>query len=214
MTKIVLDCQKCGGSLEITDAMEIFRCQYCGMPYLVDRSDGRIRITQLEERVSKVEDEQAQMRTDLVEAKIFQVRKSIEGIFRKLETIDGGKQRAYFQASHIEDLYTEEWELRQEYIEKGGEKAEIVGFINPVEVFPMVREVLPRVKLRVGYGYKLSLSDHYYYPTVEKYAFMAGAQTLAKFPRDEIKLSWYLGRSFKEKFTAILQERYPGIQIR
>ena len=35
MEKIVLDCQKCGGALEITEDLELFKCQYCGMPYMV-----------------------------------------------------------------------------------------------------------------------------------------------------------------------------------
>jgi len=195
--------------------MEIFKCQYCGTPYLIERSDGGIRITRLEERVSKVEDEQAQMRAGLVEAKILQVRRSIDQIFNELNRIaDGKKRAAYFQASNIEDLYEEEWELRKEYIAKGGEKADIVGFINPVGVIPMLRELLPRAKnLRVGFGSKITWRpfEVYYYPTVENYWLMQ-TSTLVEFKRDEVKVK--LRGSFKEQLASKLEQLYPGMQIR
>lgn len=56
MKKMSLDCSKCGGTLEITDQMSFFECQHCGTPYLVESSDGGLRIQRLEARVDTLED--------------------------------------------------------------------------------------------------------------------------------------------------------------
>ena len=55
MQKITLDCSRCGGALEITEDMELFKCPYCETPYIVERSEGSVRIVKLEQRVDKLE---------------------------------------------------------------------------------------------------------------------------------------------------------------
>jgi DNA-directed RNA polymerase subunit RPC12/RpoP len=55
MQKIALDCQKCGGRLEIDEKTDLFRCAHCGTPYLVKRADDYLQVVQLEERVDVLE---------------------------------------------------------------------------------------------------------------------------------------------------------------
>lgn len=54
--KIILDCSKCGGTLKITKDTDLFKCEFCGTPYMVKREDGGIRIIKLEEKVEEIKD--------------------------------------------------------------------------------------------------------------------------------------------------------------
>ena len=58
MDKLALDCSKCGGALEITPDMDMFKCPFCGVPYMVERKDGTTRVIRLEQRVSVLEEKQ------------------------------------------------------------------------------------------------------------------------------------------------------------
>lgn len=57
MNKITLDCSQCGGPLEVTEDMELFRCPHCETPFLVERSEGSIKINRLEKRVDSLEED-------------------------------------------------------------------------------------------------------------------------------------------------------------
>lgn len=83
MSRIVLDCNKCGGALEVTEDMEMFRCQYCGTPYLVERKDGATRIIQLEQRVSQLEERQVETESTVSEIGVKQ--ESLDSGVAKIE---------------------------------------------------------------------------------------------------------------------------------
>ena len=53
--KIVLDCEKCGAGLEITQDADLLRCGHCNTPYLVTFEEGTVRVRRLEERVARIE---------------------------------------------------------------------------------------------------------------------------------------------------------------
>jgi len=59
MDKLALDCSKCGGALEITPDMEVFKCPFCGVPYMVEREEGTVRVIRLEQRVRVLEEKQS-----------------------------------------------------------------------------------------------------------------------------------------------------------
>jgi len=85
---ITLDCQKCGGSLEISDEFEIYSCPYCGMQYLVQSSEKGITIRKLDERVSKVENEQTEIKINLLASDLEQIRSKINEVFSNLALKD------------------------------------------------------------------------------------------------------------------------------
>jgi DNA-directed RNA polymerase subunit RPC12/RpoP len=92
MTKITLDCTKCGGALEITEGTELFQCTYCGTPYLVERSEGSVRVVRLEERVDQLEADQHVMRVDVARVELEQLltgRKEMEEAFKQQRTQGG-----------------------------------------------------------------------------------------------------------------------------
>lgn len=62
MEKMLLICQQCGGTLEITEDIELFKCKFCDTPYLVKREGGAVHVQRLEKRVEKLEVAQTQMR--------------------------------------------------------------------------------------------------------------------------------------------------------
>jgi hypothetical protein len=45
---IVLSCQKCGASLQVTDDLEIFACAHCGTSHRVDRGGGIVSLRKVE----------------------------------------------------------------------------------------------------------------------------------------------------------------------
>jgi hypothetical protein len=60
-----LDCTKCGGPLEVTEDIEMFKCPFCGTPFLVERSAGSVTIRELTERVDSLEVGQREVRLGL-----------------------------------------------------------------------------------------------------------------------------------------------------
>ncbi len=77
MAKITLNCSKCGGTLEITDDKELFKCQYCGTPYLVERSEGNIRIQKLERRLDTLEAKQYEINAKMELDKVITERQNL-----------------------------------------------------------------------------------------------------------------------------------------
>lgn len=94
MRKIALDCGKCGGALEVTEDMEMFKCPYCGTPYMVERSEGTVKIVKLERRVEQLEVEQRQIRSSVASIELKELlaeRKELEEQFKQegLKSRDG-----------------------------------------------------------------------------------------------------------------------------
>lgn len=83
MNKIILDCSKCGGALDITDDMELFKCPYCGVPYMVERSEGSVRIVKLEQRVDKLEVEQRGLRAKIELDELLAKREEVEQLHKE-----------------------------------------------------------------------------------------------------------------------------------
>ena len=54
--KLILNCSQCGGRLEVTEDIELFKCEYCGMPYMVERSGGTVQIIELRQRLGALEE--------------------------------------------------------------------------------------------------------------------------------------------------------------
>ena len=86
MSTIVLDCQKCGGTLTITEELEVFKCEFCGTPYMVERSAGTTRIILLEQRVGHLEDRQVLLKEGVVAlSQINEVKAELERKEKELQ---------------------------------------------------------------------------------------------------------------------------------
>jgi DNA-directed RNA polymerase subunit RPC12/RpoP len=130
MDKIVLDCSKCGGVLEITQDIEIFKCQYCGTPYMVERSEGTVRIIKLEQRVEKIEAEQSKIRVEVMEKEFLQIIDEIEQVRLDEKHYLKNSNRLFDNitdfAQGINKLYQKAFELKQEYTQRGGSNSLIL----------------------------------------------------------------------------------------
>lgn len=54
MEKFTLDCPKCGGSLDISFGVDLFRCSYCGTPTKLIKNGSTISLAILEEKVTEI----------------------------------------------------------------------------------------------------------------------------------------------------------------
>jgi len=212
MDKIVLDCQKCGGALEITGDVELFKCQYCGTPYLVKRSDGSVRVSRLEERVSQVEEDQAALRVSMLESRILQARANIAEVFRELDSLDDDKKDKFSGQSDIEGLYQDERKLREQYASAGGTDPAILNYVNPLEVLEMCHKLNPKTDWKLGYAKRLSRTplETYMCPCLFRWGFFANQSIW--FLRDGIQL--HVSNPDKDGLVRMLQKRYPKVPVK
>jgi DNA-directed RNA polymerase subunit RPC12/RpoP len=146
MGKIILNCSQCGGTLEVTDEMDLFKCQYCDMPYMVKRSDGSVQIVQLEQRVAKIEREQENLRRNAIESEWRELTKEREVIVGKRRAQSGNIRKP---ARSLTNLFERALKLKREYIEVGGSDPRIIGMPNPIEISQKLQEVFPEYSAKV-----------------------------------------------------------------
>ena len=149
MEKIVLDCQKCGGTLEITPEIEIFKCKYCDTPYLVKRNAGSIQITKLEERIEIVENKQISQSKDMYFFEIKNLHGDIEVIISKVKE---ARKKAlftydkFYKSQGLEEKLERVVALTKKYINLGGNDSEILNYGNPYEFLIPLKNKFPAEK--------------------------------------------------------------------
>jgi len=135
MNKISLDCSKCGGHLEITKNMELFKCPYCNMPYMVQREEGETRIIKLEERVSDLEENISEIFNNSILSELAAIDKEYEMLAINHDSLSS---RPDVQKKYVV-VVQKEHKLIQEYVSEGGTDTRILSRMNLIVVSDYLR---------------------------------------------------------------------------
>lgn len=216
MSKIVLDCQKCGGTLEVTDDMELFKCEYCGMPYLVERSTDGFRIVRLEKRVSAVEAGQSKLRLDVLESDLRRLLAELDAIYALSQSKDKP-----FDAERTRTSCEEHYRLQCEYLSSGGSDSSLTLDPHPAEVVETLRSHFPEQEVEYHYvERRVSFTQNKRYPSlmIARRAIL-GAQVFhgfVDFFPEGMRVRYHPRRSAKvimNDASALLKAAYPSTPL-
>ncbi len=139
MEKTILNCDCCGGRLEISKEFDVFICDFCRTQYLINRSD---KTRSIESPTEKYSEQEIYIRQ--IDALYSEVNRITETVM-VIGVNNAKKPEMFFELnqheSEIQDIFKEISSLVTKYKNSGGEDYSTINIISPFALLEEIKKI-------------------------------------------------------------------------